>query len=272
MNNGLSDLHRVLKEMLAEVDKVCLDNNLDYYMVAGTFLGAIRHNDIIPWDIDLDIALFRDDYDKLIKILKNHKPNEYELKSIMDKGHYSPHVILFLNNTCIEFNTKVLGKNVKERAFIDIFPIDKIPNNMDVYNKQIKAIHKNLNRLYLKQAQTRRKSFFEGFLVYLRSLLYLFPTRKKLQVDLDKLMRIGNKDDSVLEHFVTIYADDDKVIFDESCFGKPVRYKLGDYSFTGPEDADKYLSQIFGEYMKFPSEESRNNYLNRVVSFKDYRN
>lgn len=271
MDNGVNDLHKVLREILAEVDRVCEENNLNYYMIGGTFLGAIRHKDIIPWDIDVDIALFREDYDKLVAILKTYKPNEYELKVTTDKNHYSPHAVLFLNNTCMEFNTKRLGKKVKKRAFIDFLPLDTVPNNQDVYKSQTKAILKIKNRLYLKQAKTDRKSFLEGVLVYFRSLLYLFPTRKKLQMDLDKLMRIGNLDDSNLCCSYASHYDYKRLTFDKSCFGKPIRYTFGEYSFMGPEKADKYLSQMFGDYMKFPSKESQNDYLNSLVSFKDYR-
>jgi phosphorylcholine metabolism protein LicD len=54
-------------QLLIEIDRLCKVNNLTYYIIAGTLLGAVRHGGFIPWDSDIDIAMFREDYEKLIK-------------------------------------------------------------------------------------------------------------------------------------------------------------------------------------------------------------
>ena len=48
--------------ILKDFIKFCEKNNLTYYIYAGSMLGAIRHNGFIPWDDDLDVVMFRDDY------------------------------------------------------------------------------------------------------------------------------------------------------------------------------------------------------------------
>lgn len=57
-------------EVLMEVDRICEKHNIRYFADSGTLLGAVRHNGYIPWDDDLDIAMFREDFLKFIQVAK----------------------------------------------------------------------------------------------------------------------------------------------------------------------------------------------------------
>ena len=65
-------LQVVCKTLLKEVDKIFTDNNITYWAVYGTLLGAIRHEDIIPWDDDIDIACHVDDFKRIITEFELH--------------------------------------------------------------------------------------------------------------------------------------------------------------------------------------------------------
>ena len=67
--------------ILKDFIKICEENDLTYYMYAGSLLGAIRHNGFIPWDDDLDVIMFRDDFEKFKKIF-NSPNDKYKLLSI----------------------------------------------------------------------------------------------------------------------------------------------------------------------------------------------
>jgi lipopolysaccharide cholinephosphotransferase len=72
-------LRSVLIELLDYVVEVCNRNELDYILVGGTLLGAIRHNGFIPWDDDIDVSLPRKHYEKLIMELKKSYNEKYFL-------------------------------------------------------------------------------------------------------------------------------------------------------------------------------------------------
>ena len=69
-NITLKKLQNVELEILKDFIKLCDKHNIDYFGIAGTGIGAIRHKGFIPWDDDIDIALRRNDYDKFIKVVK----------------------------------------------------------------------------------------------------------------------------------------------------------------------------------------------------------
>ena len=64
MNGSIKDVQLTCLEILKEIDRICKKHNILYWMEGGSMLGAVRHHGFIPWDDDLDIAMFRDDYNR----------------------------------------------------------------------------------------------------------------------------------------------------------------------------------------------------------------
>ena len=73
-----SVLHNRLLSIMKEFHTFCVENNITYYMLGGTALGAKRHAGFIPWDDDMDIGIPRNDYERLIK-LNNSARKQMEL-------------------------------------------------------------------------------------------------------------------------------------------------------------------------------------------------
>ena len=73
---------QIMLNILDVIDEFCRENNLSYYLSGGTLIGAIRHKGFIPWDDDIDLVLFRDDFEKLRLILKNQ--TKYPQYTLLD--------------------------------------------------------------------------------------------------------------------------------------------------------------------------------------------
>lgn len=63
--------------ILSDFIHICNENNLKYYAAYGTALGAIRHEGFIPWDDDIDLIMFREDYNKLIEIINSSEKYDF---------------------------------------------------------------------------------------------------------------------------------------------------------------------------------------------------
>ena len=63
-----NEIKKALLEAMDEFHRVCEKHNLKYYLIGGSLIGAIRHKGCIPWDDDIDIVMFKDDFKKLLQL------------------------------------------------------------------------------------------------------------------------------------------------------------------------------------------------------------
>ena len=116
----------VMLEIVKELDRICRKHGIPYFLYGGTLLGAIRHNGFIPWDDDLDVALFRKDYKKLMKVLPDELPEDIALQTNdTDKNYF--YFIGKLRDRHSFLDEGNYDRVFKERGiFIDLFPLDRI--------------------------------------------------------------------------------------------------------------------------------------------------
>lgn len=98
---------RILKQTI----DILNDLNIDYFLISGTLLGYVRHQDFIPWDDDIDLVVDESILDKLETIKKNYKVN------IFYKSKYSSIKICFPDEIEIPENEQV--KSWKDCAITD---------------------------------------------------------------------------------------------------------------------------------------------------------
>ena len=137
-----------LVDLLFFVDKVFRENNIEYFMVYGTYLGAVRHKGLIPWDTDVDLAIKKEDFNKIIKILNKETK---ELPYYITNGGNENYIRLFFskkNDSHIDFfitqqNTETLylpeSNNIIEVPLKDIYPL----REYEFYNKKIMGPNTN---------------------------------------------------------------------------------------------------------------------------------
>lgn len=220
-------------EILETVDKICRAHDIPYWLSSGTLLGAVRHGGFIPWDDDLDIEILREDYFRLLPILRKELPDCYILHDRESDDTY-PHLYAKVRDkhSCIEeeyeFKMKYNG------CFIDIFPVEKSPY----------PLFRIANRLYVNLCHHNIYKFKRVY-NFNRALLtrIVFPMFRAYV--------------SVF-HPRSAYRHALGTVFKDERYAHEL-FPLQEIQFEGrtffaPYDTHSYLTKKYGDYMKLPKE------------------
>lgn len=121
-------------EVLSEIIRVCKKYNLTYYADLGTLLGAVRHKGFVPWDDDIDIALKRKDYLKLMQVLPQEVPKEWRVSSIHTEGeHNLPHSGV-MNSWVINTDPEIIKRfhGCPYIVGVDVYALDYLPRDAEL--------------------------------------------------------------------------------------------------------------------------------------------
>ena len=130
----MTELQAKVLGFLKEIDHLCRENDIEYYLTAGTLIGALRHKGFIPWDDDADIIMTRDNWEKFYKSVKDKLPRNIVLNSQYDNIN-----LAMTANHYVDISTAALYRYditnpEKNGIMIDIIIMDPVPG--DEYSKQ----------------------------------------------------------------------------------------------------------------------------------------
>lgn len=262
------DVKNIEIEMLDYLNKVCLENNIKMFLGGGTLLGAVRHSGFIPWDDDIDVMLLRDDYSKLLDILKK-KEDSFKLINYDNCcGYYYPFAKLVNSNTILYENDLKYIDGIG--IYIDIFPIDNLPNSKlkieyIFFKRKIYQSFINLlsNKNYISNSS--------GFKRFVKSILYHLFKRvnpNKVAAKYDNLLL--KYKDIVTDNVVCITGSYiRKEIMPKDYISDSIEVEFEGNNYLAPIGYKDYLTKHYGDYMKLPPEEKRVSNHNNDCYWKD---
>lgn len=236
-------------DLLNEFQKVCEKYNLRYYASGGTLLGAVRHKGFIPWDDDIDVNMFREDYDKLVSVGQQAFAPPYCFQTTNVARHFFRGHAQLRNSLTTGILKSELGKgyNYNQGIFIDIFVMDGIPEN-----KQAASL------LY------KRLNFYRRLLGNEVSLTHESIKGRALHGVLALLKRMGLDPQKIFEHFDNIarrasgkparytypieFISPPLCMFELADFGTPVELPFEFMSVKAPQNAEHILETQYGDW------------------------
>lgn len=223
----LRDIQLANLALLKELAYVCEKNNFKYILDAGTLLGAIRHTGFIPWDDDIDILMFREDYEKIVSAFKNTTKNsDIYAEYHRDKDTNSQYFIKIKHKKC-----PFLG--------VDIFPLDSYGKHLSL-KEQLKATNKICKILKLLKKEINPNI-----------------SNKETKTILTKTMKEKILLSSANENGDFVYGVDFahklKNWFLDRDIVLPLRkIQFEDSKYTTVNKPKEFLKNIYGNYMKYP--------------------
>lgn len=272
-NENLRRLQEVNLRMIHLLDELCRKYYLTYYALGGTLLGAVRHKGFIPWDDDVDIGMPRPDFEHFLKIAENALPEGYRLRTIRTADEYQTYMVKLedLNTRIFREYYTVNGKEKRAvYAWIDVMPIDGAPADRRQMKEHLQKIrhYKQMVSFSLldkcmgtaKKRSSRQKKVIR---FGLQSGCYRLLNTKRLYRRLEKeCMRYPYESAPLLGNSYGIYGRKEYVR--RNVFGRPVYLTFEDMQIACPQQYDRYLRHVYGDYMQLPPEEERKGH---VITF-----
>lgn len=274
----LKKLHKAELQMLKDFMELCDRNQIEYFAISGTAIGAVRHQGFIPWDDDIDIALLRSDYRKFVKAME--KDREFSRKYALwgpdrPRRYYNLQPTLMLRNT-VFINENAAAGGYRPGILMDLFIYDQIPEDRKEADRIIKKC-----RMYKILYITRNVNFFK--------LVKGQPFKQKVKNIICGFIRIGlrilPKSDEILYRkflrYATMYrgkSDKYTCLFDpgssimhiyKSKSYPTVKLPFEDTEIRLVKNYDEQLRQHMGDYMKVPPVEKRTNHCPVEIDFGD---
>ena len=249
---GFMKLQNCILHIAKYIDDVCETNGIEYCLMGGSALGAVRHNGFIPWDDDLDIFMTPDNYEKFRKV-HNNKSGFYLQEWGAHKGKVSMAKIRLDKSTYIE--ELFADWDIHQGVFVDIFILHTCPDN---------PIKRYWQYFWAKYIVTKgvavrginERGGFKGLLVRLATLI---PKRFFLGYALNQVYRFRNEKSQYLCHFMG-RALLKTGLYKREYFNGVKKIKFEETELYVPIEVEKYLGDRWGDYMKLPSVEEIKKY------------
>lgn len=254
-------LQLVQLELLVEFDRVCRAHNIDYVISAGTMLGAIRHKGYIPWDDDADIMMLRSDYERFKTVMKDLNPDICFFQDHTTDPEYRWGYGK-LRRTGTEY-VRLGQEHMKSQTGIniDVFPFDDIP--LSLLGQIIQDFYCYCCRKILWSEVGKKNS--HGLMKYWYSALSKIPAykiHKWLNVYIKK-----SRKDSPSKVRILCFTSIGKLYYKHTLkerygipkewFTKRTEYEFEGKKLMGTTDYDACLKFWYGDYMKLPPIEQR---------------
>lgn len=248
-----AEIKKISYGVLKEVATFCDNNEICYFLVCGTALGAVRHEGFIPWDDDIDIGMPRADYEKFLNLYQSEKTVLREARS--DAKYPYPFAKVCDKETCL---MEQIAHPSDLGVYIDIFPLDGMPDNEEACRHHLKMLEWDHRLLTWKRISPRKKVGIGHKLIQLVAKTVLLPVPVSYLVKRieKRVQKYPYATSQYVGHLVTkaIWGTDIKP---KEIFEHPVKQKFEDSEFWVPGEVDRYLTLEYGDYMKLPPKEKQ---------------
>lgn len=257
----LREVQLISLDIAKNIDRICDEQGLRYYMCFGTLLGAVRHGGFIPWDDDIDLVMPRPDYEKFREYIRRNSSEIWPMKlySIEDNEKY-PYMISRLSDEryIIDVeNEDSYGIGI----FTDIYPLDGVGQTETEIIKRKNRATKFSSLCYLSTRQkcirdntkSKKKIMIKPFAFWISKILgKMYFVRK-----LNEMVPVYEYDKSNYVGSLVWGSDGPRGIFPSEWLESYVKLKFEDVELRAPMEWDKVLSRLYKNYMELPPEKKR---------------
>lgn len=269
----LEKLQKIELDMFKDFALLCDKHNINYFAIAGSAIGAVRHGGMIPWDDDIDIGMLREDYEKLLKIVPEYLDKKYRFNG-PDSDYKYYNLVPNISRIGTRFVIDLAEGTFDIGIFMDIFVFENISNDKKEVDRQIWQTRIWRNLYVLSNINYFRflngEPFFKKVKYVLcgtvHYILKVIPCRERWLYR--HYLKYALKYNGQTDHYTILGDPFAKILClkREDIF--PLREAVfGDTKIKIPNHCEKMLEKRFGNYMEIPPEEERVNHCPVILEF-----
>lgn len=213
--------------------KALLDaHGMEYFLLAGSALGAVRHQGMIPWDDDIDVGIKYEDIDALEELLEAHPLPGFRYVSITNDPAYP------------RLHGKILYEGF---GCIDIFPLVRMSDNKWMRKLQW-LIRKVTWKIYSRKVGYLHEKEKPLWVFISRILSCLLTKKAVLKISDWNCRRYLGKNTKYYINMFSIYSMEKELILSK-CVENPQMMEFNGQTVRTLGYLDEYLTNLYGDYM-----------------------
>ena len=243
-------------------DEFCKKYDLRYYFTGGALIGVLRHKGFIPWDDDIDVGMPRKDFDRFHELIMSEMPAGFGIcnRHTDANWHFAMSQFVDLES---EIEIHLAEKPRRAHIWIDVFPLDGLPNNRFLRWIRVKKIMRLRYLIQIANISTqvdanRKRPLLERLVL---GFCRVIPVSKLINTNktLEKLENILRKEDFDSSEWCgnMLGRYREREVVKREWFGKAVKGEFEGIFVNIPEDSDSIERSLYGDYMKLPPENER---------------
>ncbi|WP_177159584.1 LicD family protein [Granulicatella balaenopterae] len=245
----IEELQRMELAILDYIHEICEKEGIQYFLSYGTLIGAVRHKGFIPWDDDIDIWLFRDQYEKLQSYLLEHDNEKFGLKSYHnDPSYMYPFMKIIDKDTYLLENGIRLDS--KLGVYIDIFPIDGHIEDKEFEQEMSTLIKKSQLCSYSFEGVKAEGKPLENIMRYGALAAYSLKDVHSYVKAIDELAKTRKIDGEYCDFLM--YKSMKKPTIKTEWFKEAIDWEFCGKYYKIPIGYDQILRADYGDYMQLP--------------------
>ena len=237
-------------EVLKEVDRVCKELGLTWYLLSGTLLGAVRHQGFIPWDDDVDICMMRRDIEIFRKKAYPLLPEGYFILDPRDEPDVSTDVFRVVSSRALHTDQAYLQRNHAPFILgVDMFPLDNYLEDEEYEANRMKLMTalKYCVR-HLKETGDTNEDDYQKYLKYAEEStgVCIHEQPNPIHELWTQMVVLYSQVTDDTTPRVKVFFGDEKLTFDRNWFGKPRMILFEGIELPAPAEYEKELQVEFG--------------------------